>query len=136
MLKVSREGIKVNTILVISEEAETIEIIEGAFAVCMPETDVETIQLGENVRELIGELHPNLIILDLDNEQVNSFDVLSLIRSYSTVPLITVSGNSDTSLSIKAVQRGSDGHLIKPVHQMELVTRARACVRRSGIDCK
>jgi two-component system KDP operon response regulator KdpE len=123
------------TVLVISEEKSIVESIENAFAVCMPETDVESLSPADKMMGYLKDLKPDILILDLDGSGDNCFDILSRVHLRLCIPVITLSQNQDISFEVKALQHGSDSHLVKPVHQMEMVARVRACLRRNCPEC-
>ena len=126
----SKRKLKPGVILVISDDQSAVDDIKMAFGICMPETSVITAGTSQDTCELISKLEPELFILDLDGRYIECFDILSDIRQNSKAPLITMSYNRDEQLLIKALERGADSHINKPLHQLELIAFVRACLRR------
>jgi len=119
------------TILIISNDNDVIQDITQVFAICMPNIIVKIIKKTGNLTQVINALQPELIILDLNGNHVDSFDVLSKIRHESDVPLITMSYSRDRALLIRALENEADSHVTKPFDSLEFIARVKACLRRS-----
>ena len=119
------------TILIISNDNDVIQDITQVFAICMPNTIVKTSKKARNTHQVLNALQPELIILDLNGNHVDSFDVLSKIRHESDVPLITMSYSRDRALLIRALELEADRHITKPFNHLEFVAQVKACLRRS-----
>ena len=63
-------------------------------------------------------------------------DGLSVIRRWRTndrnLPVLILSARSDWSEKVEGIETGADDYLAKPFQMAELITRARALVRRSA----
>jgi len=71
---------------------------------------------------------PDIVLLDLTMPEVDGFEVLARIRSDSDlryVPVIIVSGNTDSQTKLKALEMGAADILHKPVDPSELRLRVR-----------
>jgi two-component system cell cycle response regulator CtrA len=63
---------------------------------------------------------------------INGYEVLKRIREIKTeVPILILSGLSDSEQKIKGLGFGADDYLTKPFHVGELVARVKAVIRRS-----
>lgn len=82
-----------------------------------------------NGRELLKTLHadegdgePSLIVLDINMPYINGLDVLSSIRSVSSlchIPIVLLSTSSDGDTIKRAYQIGANAYFIKPVSPFE-----------------
>jgi two-component system cell cycle response regulator CtrA len=75
----------------------------------------------------------DLVILDLMLPDIDGYEVLLRLRSAKIrVPVLILSGLSDTEHKIKGLNCGADDYLSKPFNRGELVARIQAVVRRSN----
>ncbi len=73
---------------------------------------------------------PDLIILDLMMPGISGLEMLTKLRSFSTVPVIILSARDSASDKIKGLGLGADDYLPKPFNPDELVARIEAIRRR------
>ncbi|MCJ7521254.1 MAG: response regulator transcription factor [Dehalococcoidia bacterium] len=113
-------------VLIIEDDLELVESVSLAFQIVWPEIQVSSTHLGKKGLELVkGEVY-NIIILDLELPDMNSFEVLEKIRYFSTVPIIVLTANVEESDVMKALERGADDYIIKPFGQIELLLKVKA----------
>lgn len=74
--------------------------------------------------------HPELILLDLGMPKVDGIDVIRAVRAWSSVPIIVLSGRSDSAEKVEALDAGADDYVTKPFAMDELLARIRARSRR------
>jgi two-component system, OmpR family, response regulator MtrA len=72
----------------------------------------------------------DLVVLDLVLPDVDGIDVCRRIRRDSLVPVLMMSGRSDTLDIVIALEVGADDYVRKPCEMAELVARVRALLRR------
>ena len=77
---------------------------------------------------------PDLVLLDLGLPDMDGRDLISELRSWSTVPIIVLSARTDVSERIDALDVGADDYLVKPFHMKEVIARVRTALRRRRID--
>ena len=73
---------------------------------------------------------PDLVIVDLGLPDMDGLDVIQQLRSWSTVPIIVLSGRTREDDKITALDTGADDYLTKPFGMAELLARIRAMLRR------
>ena len=73
---------------------------------------------------------PDLIILDLALPDLNGALVLEHIRSWSNVPIIILSVESNEAEKVRLLQLGADDYVVKPFGIAELIARSEAALRR------
>jgi two-component system response regulator AtoC len=65
---------------------------------------------------LLSSLHPQLVLLDIDQLDSNALDLARQLKLESAdVPLIILSGSGDRDLLVKAMRTGAYDFLVKPV---------------------
>ena len=83
-------------------------------------------------RALSGDY--SLVVLDVMLPGLNGFDVLSNIRSKSSVPVLMLTARGDDVDRIVGLEMGADDYLQKPFNPRELVARIRAILRRARLE--
>lgn len=71
------------------------------------------------------------ILLDLVLPDSEGFDLIRKIREHTNVPIIIVSGKSDTMEKIIGLEMGADDYMTKPFAMRELSARLKAVLRRA-----
>lgn len=73
---------------------------------------------------------PDLIVLDLGMPGIGGVEVIEAVRGWSNVPILVVSGRSDTTGKVEALDAGANDYVVKPFATEELLARIRALTRR------
>ncbi len=85
-------------------------------------------------REAISIVHqktPDLILLDVMMPELDGWQTCSLIRDFSEIPVIMLTGkHKSESDIIRGLESGADEYLSKPIGNRELVARVKAVLRR------
>ena len=68
---------------------------------------------------------PDLILLDVMLPDLDGFEVLKMIRSISTVPVIMVTAKGEEEERIHGLELGADDYVTKPFSPRELVSRVQ-----------
>jgi two-component system KDP operon response regulator KdpE len=63
--------------------------------------------------------------------ELDGFETLRLIREISTVPVIMLTAKGDEDDRVRGLELGADDYITKPFSPRELVSRARAVLRRT-----
>ena len=74
---------------------------------------------------------PDLVVLDLGLPDMDGADVIRGLRGWSTVPIIVLSGRTDGTDKVAALDAGADDYVTKPFGVDELLARIRAVTRRA-----
>jgi two-component system response regulator NreC len=85
---------------------------------------------GADAARLVGELHPDVVLLDLAMPGISGLDALPLIKrdSPSTRALI-LSQYDDESYLRRALEAGASGYVLKRAADVELLSAIRAVSR-------
>jgi len=76
---------------------------------------------------------PDVTILDLGLPDMDGFEVLKDIRSFSNVPIIIVTVRGDEIDKVKGLELGADDYIIKPFSHLELLARIQSVLRRTSL---
>lgn len=75
---------------------------------------------------------PDLVILDLGLPDLDGVDVITRLRARSAVPILVLSGRSDSADKVEALDAGADDYVTKPFGMEELLARLRVMERRTA----
>jgi two-component system KDP operon response regulator KdpE len=73
---------------------------------------------------------PDLVILDLGLPDLPGVEVIGGLRGWTSVPILVLSGRSDSADKVEALDAGADDYVTKPFGMDELLARLRAMARR------
>jgi two-component system KDP operon response regulator KdpE len=93
--------------------------------------DVVTASDGREALRLAAEAHPDIVVLDLGMPGLTGIEVIEGVRGWSAVPILVVSGRSDSLDKVLALDAGADDYVTKPFAADELLARIRALARRT-----
>jgi len=85
---------------------------------------------GAEALELAAAQHPDLVMLDLGMPKLDGVEVIQGLRGWTQVPVLVVSGRSDASDKVDALDAGADDYVTKPFAIDEILARIRALTRR------
>ena len=94
--------------------------------------DVITAGDGREAVRAAADKHPDLIVLDLGMPGLTGIEVIEAVRGWSSVPILVVSGRSDSLDKVEALDAGADDYVTKPFAADELLARLRALGRRTA----
>ena len=76
---------------------------------------------------------PDLVVLDLGLPDLDGIDLIRALRSWSTSPILVLSGRSDSTDKVEALDAGADDYVTKPFGMDEVLARLRALGRRAAV---
>jgi two-component system, OmpR family, KDP operon response regulator KdpE len=85
---------------------------------------------GAEGLEMAATKNPDVVVVDLGLPDMRGVDVIEAIRRWSRVPIIVLSGRSDSVQKVEALNRGADDYVTKPFNIEEFFARIRAVTRR------
>jgi two-component system, OmpR family, response regulator len=87
---------------------------------------------GQQLMEILQDNTPNIILLDLVLPDTDGISLLAQLRTrIKGIPVIVVSGKSDTTEKIVCLEMGADDYMTKPFEMRELSARIKAVLRRT-----
>jgi two-component system, OmpR family, response regulator len=90
-----------------------------------------TARSGQELMTLLKDETPNIILLDLMLPDTDGISILAQLRALKKIPVIVVSGKSDTTEKIVCLEMGADDYMTKPFEMRELSARIKAVLRRA-----
>jgi two-component system KDP operon response regulator KdpE len=94
--------------------------------------DVHTAASGSEALAVAGKYPPDLVILDLGLPDMDGVEVIGGLRGWTQVPIVVLSGRTDSTDKVEALDAGADDYVTKPFGVEELLARMRALARRAG----
>ena len=117
-------------VLLISQSDLLLKTVSVILKVRWPELILlQSIEARESVEQIYREL-PDIVMLHLDSNIADSFDLIAQIRSFSSVPLIVLSLSDDVIDKVRALEMGADDWLNPSAIPMEFIAKVNAVLRR------
>ncbi|QEO59970.1 response regulator transcription factor [Francisella marina] len=113
----------IKKILIVEDEPQIKKLLEKTFLVLG--YDVESASTASIATSLLGQYHPDVVILDLGLPDQDGQDWLKAVRVSNDVPIIVVSARNDTEEVVKALENGANDYVKKPFDMPELIARVR-----------
>jgi two-component system, OmpR family, KDP operon response regulator KdpE len=124
----SRTRKPTNTVLVIECEPQTRRFVAAGLRLYgYSVSQAENGSVGLNA---VAHIRPDLIIIDPALPDMSGMEVLQTIRSWSSVPVITLSINAEEDEKVHFLRSGADDYIVKPFGIAELAARCEVILRR------
>jgi two-component system KDP operon response regulator KdpE len=94
--------------------------------------EVRTAGSGSEALAIAAAHPPELVVLDLGLPDMDGTDVIAGLRGWTSAPVLVLSGRSDSSDKVDALDAGADDYVTKPFGMDELLARLRAMARRAS----
>lgn len=91
---------------------------------------VRTFLGGDAFLAALDATAPDCVILDYYLKNENGLDVCQRLREVSTVPVIMLTGLTDSRAVVACLEAGADDYVLKPYEAGQLLARIRAVLRR------
>jgi two-component system response regulator RegX3 len=122
----------VTRVLVVDDE----EAIRDAVAYVLRSDghEVEVASTGVDAVEAAAADSFDLVVLDVMLPDISGVEVARRVRAESDVPIIMLTARSSETDLVVGFEAGADDYVAKPFSVHELVSRARAILRRRRLD--
>ena len=92
--------------------------------------DIEIFTDGRSLLNAFQEKQADMLILDIVLPELDGYQLCSLIRLTSNVPIIFISAKDTEPDKIAGLNLGGDDYLTKPFSPLELIARINSIFRR------
>jgi len=118
----------VTTILIVEDDPA----LRRAMRTLMRSRDLDVLDVatGEEAIVVASGGNVDVVVLDIGLPDIDGFEVLRRVRSFSAVPVIVLTAHHQQSEKIRALDAGADDYVTKPFDTEELLARIRATLRR------
>ncbi|MFN3499734.1 MAG: response regulator [Pannonibacter indicus] len=119
-------------LVLIAEDDDEISAILDAYLV---REGFRTVQArdGRTALDLHLALKPDLVLLDVTMPRLDGWEVLAELRRRGTTPAIMITALDKDIDRLQGLRIGADDYVVKPFNPIEVVARAKAVLRRSGV---
>ena len=117
-------------VLVVDDEKLIVKGIK--FSLEQDGMEVDCAYDGEEALKLARETAYDVVLRDVMLPVHNGYEVCSMIREFSDMPIIMVTAKSDDMDKILGLEYGADDYITKPFNILEVKARIKAVMRRSG----
>ena len=93
--------------------------------------EVVTASDGKAALDAAIASHPDVVVLDLGMPGLTGIEVIEALRGWTQIPVLVVSGRSESWDKVEALDAGADDYVTKPFSADELLARIRALARRT-----
>lgn len=127
-----------NKILIVDDDTELLKMLQSYFEI--KKYSIETAENGlEGLKKI--ELHPDIILLDINMPQIDGIELCRRIRDKVTCPILFLTAKVDEQDRINGLLSGGDDYILKPFSLKELEARIIAHLKREErhkvkTDCK
>ena len=94
--------------------------------------DVTSAAAGRTAELLVGEVRPDLVLMDLILPDIDGLLLCSQLRARTSAPIVVLSGSKRHRDRVLSLRLGADDFIAKPFDLNELVARVAAVLRRSA----
>ena len=97
--------------------------------------EAEGFETGEKLFAAMTCIRPQLILLDIMLPGMDGIEILKRLRNHpatADIPVVMASAKGTEYDKVLGLDLGADDYLAKPFGMMEMVSRIRAVLRRSG----
>ncbi len=122
------------SLIYIVEDDKNISEIES-FSLKNSGYDVLVYETADEFRHALKECLPSLVLLDIMLPDASGLDVVAELRENpvtKNVPVILVTAKTTEIDKVRGLDVGADDYITKPFGVMELISRVKALLRRSG----
>ena len=119
------------TLLLVDDEDSLRSMLEAALR--HSGFEVHAVESGRAALAAIGEVEPDLVVLDVMLPDLDGFEVCRRWRQENRrTPVVFLTARDGTDDTVRGLTTGGDDYIVKPFSLHELVARIQAVLRRTG----
>jgi DNA-binding response OmpR family regulator len=117
------------SVLLIEDDPE----IRSALARALSARDFDVLEAGNGLTGLqqLIDHDPEIVVLDLGLPDIDGIDLLRMLRSVSSVPVIVATARDDEGGIVALLDAGADDYVVKPFSSEQIEARVRSILRRT-----
>ena len=106
-------------VLVVDDEAITREVVAAMLE--LEDVEIHTAHDGDTALAMAGDLHPDLVLLDVMMPGLDGFEVCRRMTAADAPPrVVMLTANSDDASRREAAEAGATSYLVKPFSAVDL----------------
>jgi len=120
-------------VLIIEDDANVVEAVSLCLQLRWPEATLSIAAEGTKGIEILESGSFDIVILDINLPDIDGFEVLKRIRSFSNVPVIILTVRGKEEDQVRGLEMGADDYIVKPFRPRDLIARVHSVLRRAGV---
>ena len=116
-------------IMVVDDDQNMLKILNRTLE--LEGYDAIVVADGNSALNLLENMAPDLVILDIMMPEPDGIRTLELIRERSNVPVIMLTAMNEERIMERSLSLGADDYVRKPFSTRSLIARIRAKLRRA-----
>lgn len=85
---------------------------------------------GSQVLQKVGQLHPDLVLMDISMPNMGGIEALQLLKTrYPEILVLMLTVHEDESLLRKAIRAGASGYVVKRAAETDLIYAIRTIIK-------
>lgn len=121
-----------NRILIVDDDPNIVRLLCMYLADAHYET--ATAADGSQAMDQFHRFHPDLVLLDVMMPIINGWEVLSLIRRESQVPVIMLTSRDMVDDKVRGFSGGADDYVVKPFEPREVLARIAVRMKKQATE--
>jgi DNA-binding response OmpR family regulator len=117
-------------IVIADDNPQNVELLEAYLSDF--DCQIHTAHDGEETLQVVSEVQPDLLLLDIMMPRLSGFEVCKKLRANPATKdllILMVTALNEASDLERGVQAGTDDFLTKPINKIELLCRIRSLLR-------
>jgi CheY-like chemotaxis protein len=123
------DNIKEWVILIVDDEPDNVGVASKVLS--FQGIEVHTARNGEEALQLLENISPSLILLDLSMPVMDGWTMHARLREnpeYANIPVIALTAHAMASDKHRVLESGFDGYISKPFRIMTLISDIKQCL--------
>lgn len=122
-------------ILVVDDEQDICEILQFNFE--SEGFEVTTANSAEEALELLPQVHPDLLLLDVMMDRMSGLEMAQRLRAEGNqVPIIFLTAKTQERDQLDGFEVGADDYITKPFSFSTVLARVKAVLKRTSPSCQ
>lgn len=122
-------------ILVVDDEQDICEILQFNFE--SEGFEVSTANSAEEALELLPQVHPDLLLLDVMMDRMSGLEMAQRLRAEGNqVPIIFLTAKTQERDQLDGFEVGADDYITKPFSFSTVLARVKAVLKRTSPSCQ
>ncbi|MFH1382652.1 MAG: response regulator transcription factor [Chloroflexota bacterium] len=117
--------------LIVEDNADVVEAVSLCLQLRWPDIDIAVAEVGVQGVEIARARPLDIVILDINLPDIDGFEVLRRVRTFSTVPTIILTVRGKEEDQARGLEMGADDYIVKPFRPRDFIARVTAVLRRS-----
>ena len=117
--------------LIIEDNPDVIEAVSLCLQLRWPDVDISAAVEGLEGIKVLNSGSFDIIILDINLPDIDGFEVLARVRSFSNVPVLILTVRGKEGDQARGLETGADDYIVKPFRPRDLIARVNAILRRT-----